>query len=448
MRISSRPNISFVWAPILAWAVVGALTESPAMAAGEAKTRAKGTVTFTKDIAPLVFDRCANCHRPGEVAPFPLLSYRDVSKRARLIQTVIEERKMPPWKAEPGPEHFVDERRLSDAQVAAFTRWVEDGLPEGNPSDLPPQPKFTSGWHHGEPDMVVKMAEPYSLVAEGADVYRCFVIPLELPAGKYLKAVEYRPGNRQVVHHAVLSMLPHKMAQAKLAEGDGKSFGSGLAPPGQLLPGQLAFWTPGMETRPLPDGFAVDWPKQVDLVLQLHLHPSGKPETELSTIGLHFTDEKPRKRLNLVVMNNEKIDISPGNADHVVKASVTLPVDAQLYGIFPHMHLLGRTVKVTATLPDGTVKPLIAIDDWDFQWQMYYEYAKPIALPSGTRLDGRFSYDNSAANPANPSKPPKRIGYGEQTSNEMAIVILDVVTNGPMRRGGNRGAMSSKPATK
>ena len=242
------------------------------------ETPAKASMTFNRDVAPLVFRRCASCHRPGEVAPFPLLNYGDVSKRAGLIRSVVEGRVMPPWKAEPGFGHFADDRRLTDEQVSTIVRWVEAGTPEGDPADLPPLPRFAAGWQLGEPDMVVKMDEPYNLVAEGEDVYRCFVIPLQIPEGKYLRAVEYRPGNRRVVHHAVFSALDHKSAQAKLAEGDGKSFGSGLRPPGQLLAGPLAFWTPGMTPRPLPDDLAAAWPKQADLVMQLHLHPSGKAE--------------------------------------------------------------------------------------------------------------------------------------------------------------------------
>jgi mono/diheme cytochrome c family protein len=395
--------------------------------AREAGAGDAASVTFNKDIAPLVFKRCTPCHRPGEVAPFPLLDYQQVSKRAKLIKEVTSTRIMPPWKAEPGAGHFADERRLTDDQVATIARWVDAGTPEGDKTDLPIAPKFVDGWQLGEPDMVVKMPEPYPLAADGPDVYRCFVIPLEVPAGKYLEAVEYRAGNRRVVHHAVLSTLPHPTALKKLAEGDGKSFGSGLAPPGQLLPGPLAFWTPGMESRPLPDGFAAAWPDRADLILQLHLHPSGKPETEQSSIGLHFTDKKPRARLRLMVLNNDDIDIAPGEANHVVEAVKTLPAAVEVYGIFPHMHLIGRTVKVTAKLPDGTAIPLISIGDWDFHWQSYYQYTTPVKLPAGTRLEGRFTYDNSAANPANPSKPPKRATYGEQTVDEMAIVVLDVL---------------------
>jgi hypothetical protein len=388
-------------------------------------------VTFNKDIAPLLFEQCAGCHRPGEVAPFALLSYNDARKRAGLLRTVTEERTMPPWKGEPGVGHFVDERRLTADQVALIARWVEQGTPEGEPGDLPPPPRFTPGWQLGEPDMVVTMTEPYDLVAEGRDDYRCFVIPFEPPPGKYVRAVEYRPGNRRVVHHAVLTSLPHQAALAKLASGDGKSFGSGLTPPGQLLPGPLAIWTPGKQPRPLPEGLAASWPAGSDLVLQLHLHPSGKPETEQSTIGFHFTDEKPRGRMQMTILANNHVDIPPGAADHVIEATKTLKQPVDLYGIFPHMHLIGRTVKLTATLPDGSTIPLLSIGDWDFNWQHYYQYAAPLSLPAGARIDGRFTYDNSAANPANPNKEPKRVTFGEQTVNEMAIAVLDLVPTGP-----------------
>jgi hypothetical protein len=275
------------------------------------------------------------------------------------------------------------------------------------------------------------MEEPYEVPADGPDVYRGFVIPFKMPEGKYLKAVEFRAGNRKVVHHAVHATMPHKAALAKLETGDGKSFPSGLAIPGKLLPGQMAFWTPGMEPRPMPDGFAAEWPEGTDFILQLHLHPSGKPETEQSSIGLHFTDEKPRGRLRLMILSNNKIEIPPGAAEHEIKASMTLKEPVLVHGVFPHMHLLGRTVHVNARRPDGTTEPLIGIDDWDFNWQFYYRYTAPLSLPAGTVLEGRWTYDNSADNPANPSHPPRRVTYGEQTSNEMAILTLDVAPAEP-----------------
>jgi hypothetical protein len=405
------------------------------------------TVTFNKDIAPIVFQQCSSCHRPGEVAPFALLNYRDLSKRAKLIQSVTKDRIMPPWKAEAGGLHFEDERRLTDDQISLIDQWVQDGTPEGDAADLPAPPKFVDGWQLGEPDMVLKMEEAYSLAAEGLDEYRCFVIPFELPEGKYLKSVEYRPGNRKVVHHAVLTSLPHKVAEAKLKAAGGKSFGSGLAPPGQLLPGQLALWTPGMLPRPLPEGYPADFSKGFDLVLQLHLHPSGKPETEQSVIGLHFTSEKPKGRLRMMAMSNDDIDIPPGESKFELKTSMNLRGPVDLYGIFPHMHLIGRSVKITATLPDGTTQPIISIGDWDFNWQFYYQLATPLKLPAGTRLDGVWTYDNSAGNPANPSHPPKRVRFGEQTTNEMAIALLDVIPTGPST-GPLREAMKPEDASK
>jgi mono/diheme cytochrome c family protein len=421
--IRSKAALAFTLAALAGPATPSAVAE-PEKPAG---APLGGTVTFNKDIAPLLFERCAGCHRPGEVAPFSLLSYRDASKRAKLIRSVISERVMPPWKGDPGVGHFVDERRLTDAQVALITRWVDGGAPEGEPADLPAAPNFTAGWQLGEPDMLVTMPEPYSLVAEGRDDYRCFVIPLEIPAGKYISAVEYRPGNRRIVHHAVLTSLPHQAAQAKLATGDGKSFGSGLAPPGQLLPGPLGIWTPGKQPRPLPEGYAAAWPGGADLVLQLHLHPSGKPETEQSSIGFHFTDQKPRGRVRMVMVSNNRVDIPAGASSHAIEASTTLKQPVDIFGIFPHMHLIGRTVRLTATLPDGSTEPLLSIGDWDFNWQNYYQYASPVHLPAGTKIEGRWTYDNSEANPANPSSPPKRVTFGEQTSNEMAIAILDII---------------------
>ena len=197
------------------------------------------------------------------------------------------------------------------------------------------------------------------------------------------------------------------MAQAKLDAGDGKSFGSGLAPPGQLLPGPLAFWTPGMEPRPLPEGFAAEWPDGSDLVLQLHLHPSGKPETEQSSIGLHFTDEKPKGRLRLMILTNNRIDIPAGDVRHTRQGIDDAPPPVEIYGIFPHMHLIGHTVKVTATLPDGTREPLISIGDWDFNWQNYYQYTSPVRLPAGTKLDGALDLRQLGRQPRQPEPAPE-----------------------------------------
>lgn len=395
--------------------------------AGTAPAGESAEVTFNKDVAPILFRRCAGCHRPGEVAPFSLLGYRDAAKRAAHLAEATASRQMPPWKAEPGAGSFADERRLTDDEIALIRRWADSGAVEGDPADLPPAPRFTEGWQLGEPDLVLKMAEPYTLTGSGADEYRCFVLPIQVPPGKYIKAIEYRPGNRKIVHHAVISALPHDQAVAKLAEGDGKSFLSGLAPPGRLLSGPLSIWTPGMDPHRLPADLAASWPEKTDLVLQLHLHPSGKPEVEQSVLGIHLTDEKPAARLQMSVFSSNKIDIAPGQSDHEVRVSKTLNAPANIFGIFPHMHLIGRTVWAEATLPDATKIPLISIAHWDFNWQYYYRYAEPVRLPAGTKIDVRWTYDNSAANPANPSNPPRRVTYGEQTVDEMAFLVFDMI---------------------
>ena len=403
---------------------------SPIWLVGTVSAGAGEKVTFNKDVAPILFERCAGCHRPGEVAPFALLSFGDASKRAAQIAELTTKREMPPWKADPGSTHFADERRLTDDEVATIRRWSESGATEGDPADLPHLPRFTEGWQLGEPDLIARMPDPYTLAASGDDEYRCFVLPVEIPAGKYIKSIEYRPSNRKIVHHAVLTSMPHDQAVAKLAKGDGKSFLSGLAAPGRMLSGPLSIWTPGMVPHFLPGDLASSWPEKADLILQLHLHPSGMPEVEQSVVGIHLTDQKPGARLQLSIMSNNRIDIAPGTTNYERSASRTLSAETNFFGVFPHMHLIGRTVWAEATLPDATKVPLISIQDWDFNWQYYYQYVNPVRLPAGTKIEVRWTYDNSAANPANPSSPPRRVTFGEQTADEMAFLVFDVIATG------------------
>jgi len=389
--------------------------------------RAAEAVTFNKDIAPLVFRHCAGCHHPGEVAPFSLLSYADLSKRARQVQEVTSRRYMPPWKGVEGHGRFVGERRLTAEQIELIGKWVEQGAAEGDPKDLPPQPQFTDGWKLGPPDIVLTMPEPYEIPADGPDIYRNFIFDVKIPEGKYLKAAEYRPGNRRIVHHAALAIdLDGKARREDEADPLPGAKGS-LSIPGRLLPGSLSAWTPGRDAAPLPEGISFPWQAGAGLMLQLHLHPSGKPESEQSSVGLYLTDQPPKRSMADLALIARKIDIPPGEKEYRSRDEFTLPIGMQVLGIFPHMHLIGKDIKITAHPPEGEPFSLIWISDWDFNWQGFYECAAPVKLPAGTKVVLETIHDNSAENFRNPFQPPQRITYGEQTSNEMSAAILQLV---------------------
>lgn len=384
-------------------------------------------VTFNKHIAPIVFAHCAACHRAGEVAPFALLSYADVKKRAEQIHLVTADRFMPPWKSVEGHGSFVEERRLTDDQIALIGRWVEQGAPEGDAADRPSPPRFSDGWALGEPDLVLAMPEPYEIPADGPDIYRNFVFSLSVPPGKYIKAVEYQPGNRRVVHHAALAIDVTGAARKEDAADPAPGSRGSLRLPGQLFPGSLAAWAPGRAPLPLPDGLSLPWKPGADLVLQLHLHPSGKPEQERSRVGFYWTDEPPQRSMVDIVLIDTKIDIPPGEPAYRTRDELTLPIDMEAFGIFPHMHMIGRDMKVTAHPPQGEPFSLLWINDWDFNWQNFYQYSTPVPLPAGTRLVMEAIHDNSADNFRNPSHPPRRVKWGEQTFDEMSAAILQLV---------------------
>jgi hypothetical protein len=382
-------------------------------------------VTYTKDVAPILFAHCAGCHRPGEIGPFPLLTYKDAAKRADFLKDVVSERRMPPWKAEPGFGSFHDERRLTDAEITTIARWADTGAKEGDARDLPP-PKFTDGWQLGEPDLVLKMAEPFTVPAGGRDVFRCFVLPTNLAEDRSVAAVEFRPGNRRVVHHALFFLDSTGAARHK-EEAPGKGF-PGFGGPGFLPTGTLGGWAPGATPRPLPDGMGRPLAKGSDLVLQVHYHPTGKEEQDQSQIGIYFTKKPAEKVVSGIPLLNRKIYIPAGIERHKETATFTTPVDVEVIGIAPHMHLLGREMKVTATTPDGKVVPLVWVKDWDFNWQGQYQYREPIKLPKGTRFDLEAVYDNSEKNARNPNSPPKKVTWGEQTTDEMCLCAVQVVT--------------------
>lgn len=387
--------------------------------------------TFTKDIAPLLFKSCTPCHRPGEVAPFSLVTYQDTRKRAAMLVAVTQQRVMPPWKPQPGHGEFAQARHLSEAEVSLLSRWVKAGTPEGSPRDLPALPTFPMGWKLGPPDLILKAPQSFSIPAEGSDIYQHLIFSLGAPKERYLRAIEIRPGNRRVVHHAVGILDTSGKAReldAKTPEPGYRGMGgTGFLPAGftpGYAPGQVPGW--------FPEDAAIVLPKGGDFVLQLHYHPSGKPETDQSEVGLYFTDKKPTRNSNILLLGSSDIDIRAGDAAYRVSDQFKLPVDVTVNNIWGHMHFIGKDMRVWAELPGGKIQRLLWINDWDFNWQDTYTYQKPIRLPAGTVVRAEFTFDNSAKNPRNPSSPPRRILIGEASTDEMAGLVIGVETSDPL----------------
>ena len=436
------------------------------------RTSLLAEVTFSKEIAPIVFANCTACHRPGEGAPFSLQTYADVKKRGELIGEVIASRQMPPWKAAAGDISFQNERRLSADQIHLFAQWIEAGMPEGDPAHLPPLPQFTAGWSLGEPDLIVTMPASFTVPADGPDIYRNFVVPLGLKTDRWVKAIDFRPRARSVVHHSLFffesnglartlddedpqtgfkggmgammrlrggpPVLAADAAEEEATPSTGPQNGNGLNPLeniGKAKPatfGTLGGWALGARPQPLPEGLAYRLPAGSDLILATHFHPSGKTEEEASTVGIYFANEPITRRFTAIQLPTafgafKNIDIPPGKAEYVIEDSFALPVAVQAFGVGAHAHYLGKSMTMTATLPSGETRVLLSIPDWDFAWQEQYRFAEYLSLPQGTVLRSRITYDNSVDNPRNPSDPPVRVRFGEESTNEMGAVTLMVV---------------------
>jgi tetratricopeptide (TPR) repeat protein len=382
--------------------------------------------TFAKDVAPILFEHCVACHRPGESGGFSLLTYVDVRPRAAAIARVTESRVMPPWKPEPGRGEFAGARHLTEQQIETIQRWVAGGAVEGSPGDLPPAPQFASGWQLGEPDLIVTLREAYVVPAGGPDVLRNFVVPIPTDRVRYVSGIEFRPGNTAVVHHANLR-VDRTRASRLMDEADSLPGFDGRLITGEFPEGHFLGWTPGQLPSPLAPGTAWRLEPTSDLVIQLHLHPVGTPQTVQPRIGFFFTDHPPGRLPLMLRLGRQNIDIPAGEARYEIEDSYVLPVDVDVYSVQPHAHYRARTIEGSATLPDGTRKWLISIPDWDFNWQDVYRYVQPLSLPRGTVLQMRYSYDNSTANRRNPDRPPKRVRWGQNSTDEMGDLWLQVL---------------------
>jgi Flp pilus assembly protein TadD len=386
------------------------------------------TVTFTKDIAPIVFDRCVTCHQPNGVAPFSLLTYESARQHATQMAALTRARQMPPWRAESDFGTFAGQHPLTETEIAKIDGWVKEGAQEGDPSALPAPPRITQGWQLGTPDIVVTPSSPYTLRADGTDVFRIFVISLPVNTPRYVRGLEFHPGNARVVHHANIR-IDRTRASRRLDDEDPDPGYEGLIANSAMYPdGHFLGWTPGQVAPLLPKGLAWRLDPGTDLVVELHMQPSGKPEAVQPAIALYFTNDPPERTPTMLRLGRQSIDMPAGDARYTITDSFVLPVDVEVEAVQPHAHQRGREVTGTVTLPDGTTKTLIHVSDWDFRWQQVYRFTTPFTLPKGTTVAMRWVYDNSAANVRNPTQPPRRVFWGQRSADEMGDLWIQVLT--------------------
>lgn len=386
--------------------------------------------TYSNQVARILQKNCQECHRRGQVGPFALETFEQARKRADDLASVVEDRRMPPWKAEAGVgPKFKHDRALSATDIATLASWAEAGAPQGDPAQLPPPAKFPDDWTLGTPDLVIELPEPYEVPASGEDIYRCFVLPTNLPKDVYISGIEYRPDNRAVVHHLLGYVDTTGEARKKDAADPGLGY-SCFSGPGIEIHGDLGGWAPGNQASYLAEGIGRALPKGADVVLQIHYHPNGKTETDRSRIGLYFSRSPIRQILHWSAALKYDLKLPPNDSNIEAKASWPVPVDLEAWAVTPHMHLLGRDMRMSLTYPDGRKEDLINIPDWDFGWQYTYYFEKPLTLPKGTVLNVVAHYDNSDKNPHNPNHPPKLVTWGEATTDEMCIGFLAVTKKG------------------
>ncbi|MFN2421994.1 MAG: tetratricopeptide repeat protein [Gemmatimonadota bacterium] len=393
--------------------------------------------TFARDIAPILYRNCAVCHRPEGPAPFDLLSYEDARARGPLIAALTQARVMPPWLPDRPRHAFANERRLTDEAIEAIRRWVEAGMPRGDPAEEPLPPEFPGGWQLGEPDLVVAMPEPYPVMGEHGEAgaheeFRNFVIAVPIETDRWVEAVELRFDAPKLVHHATLMVDPSDSSRRRDSEDPGPGFdGMGPASEARQPTGFFLGWTPGKVPTRIPPDIAWRLERGSDLVLQLHLRPIERPAAVRGQVGLHFAERPPARTAVLLRLGSESLDIPPGARSYAVEDSLVLPVEVEVLGLYPHAHYLGEEMSVVAVLPDGGTRWLLHIPRWDFNWQDEYRYREPVRLPRGTVLTMRYTYDNSTANPRNPRRAPEHVRYGPHSTDEMADLMIQVVAVEP-----------------
>jgi mono/diheme cytochrome c family protein len=420
----------FVAAAALAVAAVAA----PVLTAQAPATATQTAPTFSKDIAPIFYANCTTCHRPGEVAPMSLLTFKDARPWARSIATKVKDGTMPPWHADPAVGDFVNARRLTDEQRATIIRWVDAGAPEGNPGDLPGQPKYTDGWSLGEPDVVLTMQEEFAIPATGTVPYKYFEIPTNFTEDRWLTAYEMRPGNRSVVHHVIVNLRNPQAAQQP-QQADAASRPKPSIEPAEgmeIPPGQTGGRAlPEGQRKPLAaDERSIRIPAGSSLVFQMHYTPVGEATTDRTRIGLFLAKEPPKIVLNATALVNGSLHIPAGAADHRVDAEATVNRDILLWSMVPHTHMRGKRWLYEVEYPDGRRQTILSVPNYDFEWQHEYQFREPLKLPQGSKIHASAWYDNSKSNRYNPD-PTQEVWWGDQTWEEMMFTAINFSVVGP-----------------
>lgn len=429
----------------------GALLLCPVVSARSATP--PQTITFSHDVAPILYKHCVACHHPGDIAPMSLLTYKDARPWAAAIRQAVIMRKMPPWKADPQFGTWSNDPRLSDAEIATIKNWVQNGKPEGDPKDMPTPPSFPDGWKIGKPDAIIAIPE-HKLDAKGPDEYTYIDVPTNFKEDRWIVAAELRPGNRKIVHHAHVFVVEppndKKAAQkAPTAKDPAREYAKWLrirqgslewirpeAPvidngcsvdDNGLLPGSksndlgslISSYLPGRAPDVYPAGTARFIPAGSTMSFQIHYsRTTGKPETDATSVGLIFAKEPPRQISRRIDLSNQMFLIPAGDPDHQVSECHTFDKDVLITSLTPHMHFRGKAMRIQADLPTGERRTLLYVPAYDFNWQFTYREKEPVFLPKGTRIELHAEFDNSVNNPANPN-PNETIRWGSASEKEM-----------------------------
>ncbi len=381
--------------------------------------------TFTKDVAPILYKNCVSCHRTGEIAPMALLTYQEARPWAKSIREKVTEGLMPPWHATQPKGTFLNDRRLSDLDKDTLVHWVDAGAPQGDPKDLPPQPEFAEGWQIGTPDVVLTMPKPFKVTAAGTIAYQYFTVPTNFTEDKWVQAIEVRPGTRSVVHHVLVFERvkgvrpPPPAFLAVIPKLPPPTDPNDHSQEGQLGPGTLIATTaPGTNAMIYEPGQAMKVSAGSELIFQVHYTANGKEATDQSSVGMVFAKEPPKQEIHNSAFLNFMLKLPPGSDNQAVDSAIEFTQDVHITALFPHTHLRGKSWNYRLIYPDGRSEVVLTVPRYDFNWQTYYLFAKPLVVPKGSRLEATAHYDNSVNNPSNPD-PKVEVHWGDQTWQEM-----------------------------